>query len=163
MAGNDRSGHGAAAPALLCRAREAADDAVLDGEQAGAGPVGDAELAVDVLDVVADGLLADEQVAGDVTVGPALGDQAQHLDLPGGEPGRPSLAPRYPMPGRLQHRVDGLGVQPRRPRLATQPLGGVVLAQRAPVGSWLHHRVYTSAAASRRSGGVSAPPPTARG
>src|SRR6266508_3414459 len=91
VAGNDRSGHGAAAPSFLCRAREAADDAVLDGEQAGSGPVGDGELAVDVLDVVADGLLADEQVVGDAAVGPAPGDQAQHLDLPGGEPGRPGL------------------------------------------------------------------------
>ena len=45
------------------------------------------------------------------------------------------------MPGGLQHRIDGLGIKPRRPHLATQSPGGVALAQRAPVGSWLHQRV----------------------
>ena len=45
------------------------------------------------------------------------------------------------MPGGLQHRIDGLGIQPRLPYLATQPLGGLALAQRAPVGPRLHHRV----------------------
>ena len=34
------------------------------------------------------------------------------------------------MPGGLQHRVDGLGIQPRLPRLATQPRYAVCARER---------------------------------
>ena len=76
-------GHGAAAPSS-----SAADQPVLDGEQRGAGAVVDAGLEVDVLEVVAHGLGADHQPAGDLAGAAAARHQAEHLHLARRQPGR---------------------------------------------------------------------------
>src|SRR3954465_5192970 len=47
----------------------------------------DPELGVYALDVVARRLLRNEQLVGNLTIRPALRDQAQNLDLPGGQAG----------------------------------------------------------------------------
>ena len=44
------------------------------------------QLVEDVADVVADGVLGDEQLGRDLTVEPATGDQPQDLELALGEP-----------------------------------------------------------------------------
>ena len=49
--------------------------------EAGLGAVGDLELREDRRDVVADGLLAEEEPRGDVCVRPALGEQLQDLQF----------------------------------------------------------------------------------
>src|SRR6185312_3214648 len=61
---------------------------VLGGEQGGGGARGDPELAVRRLHLVADGLGRAAEPLGDLPVREAAGDQAQHLRLPLGEPGR---------------------------------------------------------------------------
>ena len=43
---------------------------------------------------------------------------AEHLDLAGGEPGRPLASGRRSVTGRAQHGVDRVAVEPPRPRLA---------------------------------------------
>ena len=73
---------------------------ILDSVNYGGGPAGDADLVVDVLQVVLDGFPADEQDLRDLGVTLALGQQAQHLGLPlrqGAQlstPGRGSLEAR---------------------------------------------------------------------
>ena len=59
----------------------------------GLGAIGPAELGHDVRHVHAGGLGGDEQVGGNVAVGPSGGDQAQHLELAIGQSGpvRPGL------------------------------------------------------------------------
>ena len=69
---HDRLGHSAAA---VRREVEA------NGDRGGLGARGHAELAQDVRHVDARGVLADEQLVGDLAVGPAQGDQGQHLAL----------------------------------------------------------------------------------
>jgi hypothetical protein len=49
------------------------------------GPGGDAELGVDLVQVVADGVAADEQLVGDLLVAQPLAGQASDLPLLGGE------------------------------------------------------------------------------
>jgi hypothetical protein len=58
---------------------------VVQGVQTGADPVGDADLGVGSLDVVADGLLADDELGGDLTVAQAARDEGEDLSLPCGQ------------------------------------------------------------------------------
>jgi hypothetical protein len=64
-------------PGLLERRAEALDE--LD-------PVPDAELLVDVVDVVLDGMVRNEEPGGDLFVGPAFNEQADDLALAGRDP-----------------------------------------------------------------------------
>ena len=66
---------------VVCPRNLAKLSAVLDG----LGPAADAELAVDGDAVVHHGLGADAQGRGDVLVGAAAGDQAEHVELALGE------------------------------------------------------------------------------
>ena len=50
---------------------------------------------------------------GDLLVGVAACEQAEHLDLARGEAGRPVPAGRGPLAGRAQHRVDRVAVEGR--------------------------------------------------
>ena len=52
-----------------------------DGEGGRGGAGGDAELGEDVVEVAGHGVVADREIAGDLAVGPARGNEAQHLDL----------------------------------------------------------------------------------
>ena len=64
------------------------EEAVLGGEQGGGGAVGDADLGVDVLDVVRHGLARDHQLVGDLLVGVPTGEQGQDVDLARRQPGQ---------------------------------------------------------------------------
>src|SRR5690606_18854791 len=84
--GSNHSG-GARPPSAGGGARSVALEVGEDGEDA---PVVvlrlvESELAKDVGGVLADGLLADEQLRGDRGVGEPLGHEPQHLLLAGGE------------------------------------------------------------------------------
>src|SRR5690242_11054555 len=58
---------------------------VSTGHRGGFGAGADAELAEDVRDVHADRLLTDVELAGELPVRPALGQQLQHLGFPRGQ------------------------------------------------------------------------------
>jgi hypothetical protein len=66
-------------------ARVAAADPCGSRDEASFGPVGDLELVQDSRHVVADGLLAQEQLRRDLGVGATLGGQLEDLDLAFGE------------------------------------------------------------------------------
>lgn len=95
------------------------------GEQAGPGPVGHSDLRIDVLHVVVDGLAGDDETLGDLPIRPAPREQAQHLDLPGGEAGRPRPATPDRMPGSLEHSLGTLRILPGGAHLLTQVPRGV--------------------------------------
>src|SRR4051812_38150308 len=57
------------------RLRSVAHQAVLDGEETGSRPIGDADLGVDVLDVVADRLWRDHQLVRDLSCGESSGHE----------------------------------------------------------------------------------------
>src|SRR5690606_5275726 len=67
-------------------------EAGLPGQDDGLGAVGDVELEEDVRDVVADGLLAEEEGGGDLGVAAALGDEFEDLAFAFGELGKGGLA-----------------------------------------------------------------------
>ena len=60
---------------------------MINGEARRRGTRGDLQLAVDRAQVRVDGVRADHQPLGDLGVGQTLRDQAQHLDLAGGQAG----------------------------------------------------------------------------
>ncbi len=64
---------------------------MLHGEQAGFGPSRRADLRVNVLDVIADGLLGQVETARHVAVGAAAGDEPEDLHFP-------SCQPAWPLP-----------------------------------------------------------------
>src|SRR5918996_2872275 len=68
---------------LLRRARLLGFDheVVLEGEGGGCRPRGDTELREDVLDVPSDGVLADDELRGDLPVALPGGDEPEHLQL----------------------------------------------------------------------------------
>ena len=63
------------------------DEAASEGEGDGLGTGMDAELREDVLDVGRDGLRADHEVRGDLTLRPPLGEEAEDLALARAEAG----------------------------------------------------------------------------
>ena len=85
---------------------------MLAGEEGDARPGRDAGLLVEVRDVCVHGDRGDDQLGGELLLGPAAGEQAQHVDLPVGEPGRP--LPDDALDRRTRRRADGadrVGVQ----------------------------------------------------
>src|SRR5687768_14005096 len=93
----------------MCRG----DQVVLEGEQGGSGPGGDAELGVDVLDVVFGGATGDAQPSPDLRVRAALGDEAEDLHFPLAQPAGPQVGSgwRVPLTGGVEHRGDRVGVE----------------------------------------------------
>ncbi len=71
----------------------------------------------------------------------STGEQPEHLDLPGGEPGRPFAAGRGAMAGSPEHGVDSLAVQAPGLRLVAQLGDRGRRRRRAPVCTGLGHRV----------------------
>ena len=55
------------------------------GDEARLRAIGDLELGEDAGDVVADGLLAEEEACGDLGVAPSLGEQLEYFELAFGE------------------------------------------------------------------------------
>src|SRR4051794_29553168 len=66
----------------------ALDHPVLDGPAGRCGPVVDADLRVDVRDVVLGGALRDEELGRDLVRRLAVREQSEHLDLPPAQPAR---------------------------------------------------------------------------
>ena len=116
------------------------DEAVLEGVEARAHPVGGADLGVGALDVVADRLLAEHEAGGDVAVGEATGDEAEDLGLAGGE-GVVAAYLRARVPGHGQDRLHAVRVEGSSGHPVLEPgrgrLGGVGLA----VGPGLQRRL----------------------
>ena len=108
----------------------------------GAGPVRHTELAVDVLDMVVDGLGADRQLASDALVGHPLCEERQHVALARRQPGRtPGSRPAHGVPGGAQHGVGGNGVEMACGGISPELANRVNLAQRFPVRAPLQHRM----------------------
>ena len=112
--------------ARIIRRDHGSRQAPVDRRESRLRAVVDAQLGVDTLDVVTRRLLGDEQLGGDLAVRPALRDESQDLDLPGGQPRRPGRPPRCPMPGRRQNGVHRLGVEASGARLLAQLIGSTV-------------------------------------
>src|SRR5829696_731526 len=72
-------------PTTGTSAARAAHQAVLQRERRRSGARTDTELDEDVAHVTMDGAFAEQELGGDHVIGPALGDELQHLDLPRGE------------------------------------------------------------------------------
>lgn len=89
-----------AVPFPSCALESALDNPLLDGVYHRGGAAGDADLVVDVLQVMLDGFPGNDQGLGNLWVTLALGQQAQHLGLPLGQsaqlptPGHGSLDAR---------------------------------------------------------------------
>jgi hypothetical protein len=89
------------------------DEAVLHGEDGGAGAGGHGCLVVDVDDVGVDRRRGDEQLGRDLALGAAADQQPQDLNLTAGEAGGEADAPGRPVAGGLQDGRDRLAVQAR--------------------------------------------------
>jgi hypothetical protein len=96
---------------------------VLGGEQRRGGAARHADLRVDVLHVVTDGLRRDLELSGDLLVEQPAREQPQDLDLARREPGRP-LRPSGPLvAGGAKHLVHYFAVEPTGARLGPQRVG----------------------------------------
>ena len=92
----------------------------------------DPDLAVGVLDVAVGGLDRDPETLGDLLGLEAAGEHAEDLGLALGQPGW-ALQSRHPLPGRLDHGGDRVGVKAAGARLASQVLGRPFRRHRLPV------------------------------
>ena len=87
----------------------------------GGGAAAHAGLAVDVLDVVADGLDGDPELVGDRLVRLAAHEREQHLELASRQAGRQLARPfRNAVPGRGEDGVDRISVEAPVLRLAPE-------------------------------------------
>ena len=66
---------------------------VLDGKQGSGDPGTDADLVIDVLQVVPNGVLAQEQLPGHLSPAESAGQQAEELDLAAGKAAGPLALP----------------------------------------------------------------------
>ena len=73
-------------PIFRCAGWLARDQIMFHREESGGGAGGDADLVVDVLDVVLGRFGGDRQAPGDFLIRVSLRDEAQHLDFPIGQP-----------------------------------------------------------------------------
>lgn len=103
--------------------------AVLGRVEAGADPVGRADLGVDVLDVVTDGLGRDLQPGRDLLGLKASGDPT------GREPARLLGAPGGAVTRGMQDRLDSLAVEAPGVDLVAQPLATAVSGSAAPAAA----------------------------
>src|ERR1700730_1363384 len=120
------------------------DQVVLEGEQGSPCPGVDADLAVEVEDVRANGRLGDEQLTRDLLVREAAGDGLQHIDLTVGETGWPRPAhlsggPR--LTGRHQHSLKGPAVETAGGDLIAQLSRRLRRRQRRSPSTLLAHRL----------------------
>ena len=61
---------------------------MLNGKAGGGGARGDTQLAIEGGGMAVDGAQTDHQALGNLGIGPALGQQAQHFHLAGRQPCR---------------------------------------------------------------------------
>ena len=118
-----------------------ADEAVLHGEQGGAGSGRHPDLGVDVLGVMLSGAPRDEQPLGNLGVGAALGDQSQHLGLAFGQSGRQRAAAHRSLLASLgEHRRGGIVVEAPGLRLVDEHRGRLVVIEGGAVRAGADHR-----------------------
>src|SRR5207248_8044834 len=96
------------------------DQAVLDGEHAGADAVGRTGLRVDVLDVISCRLRRNDEARGDLLRREPTREQAQDVDLARGEPGGSIASAPDAMPRRREDGLDRVGVEPARRDVLTK-------------------------------------------
>ena len=143
-----RRRHEAFDPSLATRLRRRRDrgglllgqESVLTANRLGGGAARGADLGVDVLDVVADGLRRDHEPAADLLVRQPAREQPQHLDLARGQARRALAAARHAVAGGAEHGLDRVAVEAagpdlgaqlaRRPPRPSAPAGGARLAHR---------------------------------
>jgi hypothetical protein len=68
---------------------ELIQEAVLDRKQGGGDPGADADLVIDVFQMVSNGVFAQEQLCGHLSPAEPSGQQAEELDLAAGKAARP--------------------------------------------------------------------------
>ena len=91
---------------------------MFDGEEGGRAAGGNADLRVDVLDVMVRGFRCDHQPVCDLPGAEPQGQQPEYLDLAGGETGGQWRSGGPTVACRGQDPFDGLGVQPARTSMA---------------------------------------------
>lgn len=89
-------------------------------EEASHGAIGDTDLGVDVLDMVARRLSRNHQALGDFLLRHSAGEVSQYLNFARGESGRPLSIPSDPVTSCAEHTVDGGTVKPARVDLLPQ-------------------------------------------
>ena len=85
-------------------------------------------------------LTRDPETSGDLLGLEAAGKHAEDLGLALGQPGWALQSP-HPLPGRLDHGGDRVGVKAAGACLASQVLGRPFRAHQLAVRPWLTHRV----------------------
>ena len=105
---------------------------MLQREAAGGGAGGDVEFGVDRCQMPADGAGAEEEALGDLGIGQAGRDEAEHLDLAGGEAGRIGRAAKARVAARASARasVGGAPSAADGARLVERVARGVAVARR---------------------------------
>ena len=114
---------------------EVTDQAVSDGEEARQRAAGNADLLIDVFDVIAGGLARNHQTLCDFGVGKPQRQETQHLDLAGSEAGRQASAARDALAHRTQRRIDRTAVESARIRLGSKVSRRVLRGARGPMRS----------------------------
>jgi hypothetical protein len=128
--------------ALLAGSIHGIEQVVLQREEGRARTRGDADLVVDVLNVVPDGFLGDDEPLRHLSIREAARDQTQHLYLAVTQVRWPDPARRaFDMACRSQHRVHCILVEPVGADLVAQALGGVFGGARRSVRAALGHRM----------------------
>jgi hypothetical protein len=120
----------------LCRVNEV----VLERPDGCRGATSNADLLVDVLNVVAHGLGGDAEILGDLLIGSASHEDEENLELSVRQTGRAVARPfAHAMPGGAEHRVDCIRVEPSCGDLALKLRLGGRRVERGPVRPRLAH------------------------
>jgi hypothetical protein len=101
-------------------------ESVAHGEECCPCPVRRADLGVDVLDVVADGLWCHGEAGRDLLIRQAAHGEAQDVDLSGGETGDVCLPARDAMASSGEHRGHGIWIEAPGASVAAQFPGGLI-------------------------------------
>jgi hypothetical protein len=126
--------------------------AVLHGEHGGSSSGRDADLEIDVLNVVLDGTPRQHQPLRDLGIGQAAGDQSKYLHLSFGQVGRAATPNRPPAPDGLDHRTHSICIKPSSPCLGLEAINGTRRSDGSAVWAIFDHaavRVGTSEDAGR--------------
>jgi hypothetical protein len=119
----------------------------------GAGAIGDTQLGVDVLNVVADGLDADAERGRDLFVRSTPREEAEHVSLPCSQSGRAGTATRSGriVSGGCEHRFDRVAIEASRTDLDAELVRGIIRRQRVAVRTGLKHGVVCVAGGEQAS------------
>jgi hypothetical protein len=126
--------------------------AVLHGEHGRSGSGRDADLEIDVSNVVLDGTPRQHQPLRDLGIGQAAGDQSKYLHLSFGQVGRAATPNRPPAPDGLDDRTHSICIKPSSPCLGLEAINGTRRSDGSAVRAIFDHaavRVGTSEDAGR--------------